>query len=89
MRRYPGLSLRLFQYIHSAGLALSSPIRSYRQAVMVIGYKPLYRWLSLLLLSAVREPGKLKLAHNAAVRGRFMENIGTSTCSARSPTTCS
>jgi c-di-GMP phosphodiesterase len=76
MRKDPALSLRLFQYIHSAGLALSTPIRSYRQAVMVIGYKPLYRWLSLLLLSAEREPRKLKLASSAAVRGRFMENVG-------------
>jgi EAL and modified HD-GYP domain-containing signal transduction protein len=76
MRKDPALSLRLFQYIHSAGLALSTPIRSYRQAVMVIGYKPLYRWLSLLLLSAEREPRKRKLARSAAVRGRFMENVG-------------
>lgn len=76
MRKDPALSLRLFQYIQSAGLALSTPIRSYRQAVMVIGYKPLYRWLSLLLLSAEGGSGKRKLAGSAAVRGRFMENVG-------------
>jgi c-di-GMP phosphodiesterase len=76
LRKDPGLSLRLFQYIHSAGLALSTPVRTYRQAVMVIGYKPLYRWLSLLMLSAEREPSKLKLARNAAIRGRYMENLG-------------
>lgn len=76
LRKDTALSLRLFQYIHSAGLALSTPVRTYRQAVMVIGYKPLYRWLSLLLLSAEREPGKLKLARDAAIRGRFMELVG-------------
>lgn len=76
LRKDPGLALRLFQYIHSADLSLSTPIRSYRQAVMVIGYKPLYRWLSLLLLSASRQPAKLELARKAAVRGRFMENVG-------------
>jgi len=76
LRKDPALSLRLFQYIHSAGFGLATPVRSYRQAVMVLGYKPLYRWLSLLLLSAQREPAKLELGFNAAVRGRFMENLG-------------
>jgi len=76
LRKDTALSLRLFQYIHSAGLALSTPVRTYRQAVMVIGYKPLYRWLSLLMLNAEREPTKLKLARDAAIRGRFMELVG-------------
>jgi c-di-GMP-related signal transduction protein len=76
LRKDTALSLRLFQYIHSAGLALSTPVRTYRQAVMVIGYKPLYRWLSLLLLNAEREPAKLRLAREAAIRGRFMELVG-------------
>jgi len=85
LRKDPALSLRLFQYIHSAGFGLATPVRTYRQAVMVVGYKPLYRWLSLLLISANREPEKMELGFHAAVRGRFMEDLGREQLERSSP----
>lgn len=75
LRKDPVLTLQLLQYIHSAGFGLASPVRSYRQAVLVVGYKPLHRWLSLLM-NVEREPATIDLGFNAAVHGRFLENLG-------------
>jgi EAL and modified HD-GYP domain-containing signal transduction protein len=44
-----------------------------RQALAIIGMQSLYRWLSLLLVTASEEPTMPLLARTAACRGRICE----------------
>ncbi len=70
------LSYRLMRYINSAGMSFPTRITSYRQAVTILGYHELYRWLTLLLLTADPNPAKSEIVKCSIVRGRFMELIG-------------
>lgn len=70
------LSYRLMRYINSAGMGFPSQITSYRQAVTILGYHELYRWLTLLLLTADPNPGQSDTVKSSIVRGRFLELIG-------------
>lgn len=71
------LSIRLLRYINSVGSMLSQPIRSVRHALTVLGYRQLYRWLSLLLLTSDEKSRNPALARTALVRGRLTELLGT------------
>ena len=72
------LSYKLFRYINSASFGLGIEIRSLRHAVTMLGYGPLYRWLSLLLVSTSDEVQNELLMEAAVVRGRLVELIGQS-----------
>ena len=72
------LSYRLLRYINSAGFGLSCEIESFRHAVAILGYDKLNKWLSLLLVTASRDPSAPALMQTAIARGRFMEIIGQS-----------
>lgn len=72
------LSYKLLKYINSAGFGLMCEIQSFRHAVTILGYEKLNKWLSLLLVSASREPSAAALMQTAIARGRFMERIGAS-----------
>jgi len=76
-RRDPTLAYRLLRYINSPGVGLRNEIRSITNALVVLGYEPLYRWLTLLLFAAGPEGGKNKALLNLAlVRGRLIELLG-------------
>lgn len=70
------LSFKLLRYINSAGFGLMVEIQSFRHAVSILGYDALNKWLSLLLVTASRDPGAPALMQTAIARGRFMEEIG-------------
>jgi EAL and modified HD-GYP domain-containing signal transduction protein len=70
------LSYRLMRYINSAGMGFPSQITSYRQAVTILGYHELYRWLTLLLLTADPNPVHNDIVKASIVRGRFLELVG-------------
>lgn len=70
------LSFKLLRYINSAGFGLPVEIQSFRHAVTMLGYEKLNKWLSLLLVTASREPGAQAIMQAAITRGRFMEQIG-------------
>lgn len=76
LRRDAGLSYKLLQYINSAGFGLRSPIQSLKHAVQLLGYSPLYRWLSVLLATASSSGYSPVLMETAIVRGRFAEVLG-------------
>ena len=71
------LSYKLLRYINSAGFGLSCEIQSYRHAVTILGTDKLNKWLSMLLVTASRDPAAPALMQTAIARGRFMEIIGT------------
>jgi EAL and modified HD-GYP domain-containing signal transduction protein len=70
------LSYKLLRYINSAGFGLSCEVQSFRHAVAILGYAKLHRWLSLLLVTATKDPAAPALMQAAIVRGRFMELAG-------------
>ncbi|MBL8448135.1 MAG: HDOD domain-containing protein [Zoogloeaceae bacterium] len=72
------LSYKLLRYINSAGFGLMCEIQSFRHAVSILGYNNLNKWLSLLLVTASRDPSAPSLMQAAIARGRFMEEIGAS-----------
>lgn len=76
LKRDAGLSYKLLRYINSAGFGLGAEIQSLRHAVTMLGYSPLYRWLSVLLASASSAGYSPILMHTAVVRGRFAELLG-------------
>ncbi|MEO5934244.1 MAG: HDOD domain-containing protein, partial [Duganella sp.] len=46
------LSYKLLRFINSAGFGAGREVQSIRQALALLGYTPLYRWLTLLLATA-------------------------------------
>ena len=51
-KRDPALSFKLLRYINSVGFGLSCEIQSIRHALTILGTKQLYRWLTLLMVTA-------------------------------------
>lgn len=70
------LTFKLLRYINSAGFGLSCEVQSIRHAVSIIGMQPLYRWLTLLLVTAGGAPTMPTLARTAITRGRLCELVG-------------
>ncbi|AYH45403.1 HDOD domain-containing protein [Azoarcus sp. DN11] len=78
LRQDVAVSYKLLRYINSAGFGLSCEIQSFRHAVTILGYSNLNKWLSLLLVSASRDPGAPAMMQTSIARGRFMEQVGAS-----------
>ena len=76
LRRDPALAFKLLRLVNSAAFNLPVQITSFQHAVMMLGYKKLNRWLSLLLATASREANALPLMHASIRRGIFLESIG-------------
>lgn len=77
LKRDAALSYKLFRYINSVGFGLGAEVQSLRHAVTMLGYSPLYRWLSLLLATASTDSHAAVLMQTAIVRGRFAELAGS------------
>jgi c-di-GMP phosphodiesterase len=68
------LSHRLLQATRSAALALNRPLDSIQEAVMMLGARELYRWLSVLLMSADSRSSIATALHETALtRARLLE----------------
>lgn len=70
------LSFKLLRYINSAGFGLMCEVQSFRHAVVILGYEKLNKWLSLLLVTAAKDPSAPALMQAAIARGRLMEVLG-------------
>jgi EAL and modified HD-GYP domain-containing signal transduction protein len=70
----PALAHRLLRATRSAALALNRPLTSLREAVMMLGTRELYRWLSVLLMTAESRSAIATALHETALaRGRLLE----------------
>lgn len=76
LKRDAALSYKLLRYINSAGFGLGVEIQSLKHAVTMLGYSPLYRWLSVLLATASKVGQSPVLMQTAVIRGRFAELLG-------------
>lgn len=72
----PLLSYRILGYANSAAIGAQRKILSIKDAIMLIGREPLFRWLVLLLCtSAPSHAEDGVLLENALARGRMMEML--------------
>lgn len=76
LKRDATLSYKLLRYINSPGFGIEVEIQSLRHAVAMLGYTPLFRWLSLLLAMTNTTGSSPALLEAAIVRGRFVELLG-------------
>lgn len=79
LKRDPALTYKLLSYINSAGFGAARRVESLRQAIALMGYAPLYRWLVLLLATASSSGYSPVLMETAVVRGRLAELLGQAT----------
>ncbi|SFD45170.1 EAL and HDOD domain-containing protein [Massilia yuzhufengensis] len=78
LKRDPALTYKLLRFINSAGFGAAREVQSLRQAIALMGYAPLYRWLVLLLATASASGYSPVLMETAVVRGRLAELLGAS-----------
>jgi EAL and modified HD-GYP domain-containing signal transduction protein len=76
LKRDPAMSYKLLRFINSAGFGQRREISSLRQALLLLGYAPLYRWLTLLLATANGGIYTPVLIETAIVRARLAELLG-------------
>jgi len=76
LKRDPALTYKLLRNINSAGFGAGREVQSIRQAISLMGYAPLYRWLTMLLASASASGYSPVLMETAVVRGRLTELLG-------------
>jgi EAL and modified HD-GYP domain-containing signal transduction protein len=70
------LTYRLLRHINSPAISAGVEIHSMRHAVSMLGYTPLFRWLSLLLATSNVKTSPPFLMKRAIMRGRFVELLG-------------
>jgi len=76
LKRDPALIYKLLRFINSAGFGAGRQIESLRQAIAMLGYAPMYRWLVLLLATASTSGYSPVLMETAVVRARLCELLG-------------
>ncbi|AVR97614.1 EAL and HDOD domain-containing protein [Pseudoduganella armeniaca] len=79
LKRDAALSYKLLRYINSAGFGMGREIQSLKQAITLLGYQPLSRWLTLLLATASTSGYSPVLLETAVVRGRLAELLSLET----------
>ncbi|SEA42707.1 EAL and HDOD domain-containing protein [Variovorax sp. YR216] len=75
LKRDAALTYRLLRHINSPAIGVGVEITSLRHAVSMLGYQPLFRWLSLLLATSNRTSSHFMMKR-AIMRGRFVELMG-------------
>lgn len=75
-RKDPVLSYRLLRFVNSAANGFLKEIKSYRQAITILGFQQLHQWMVVLLVTADASVSRPELIKSALVRGRFLELVG-------------
>ena len=75
LKRDPVIAFKLLRLVNSAAFGLTMRITSFRQAVMMLGYKKMARWLSMLLTTAAKNANAFPLMHASIRRGLFLESL--------------
>lgn len=77
-KRDAALSFKLLRYINSVGFGLAFEIQSIQHALSTLGRVKLYRWLTLLMVTAGESSTPPALMKTAITRGRLVELLGAS-----------
>jgi hypothetical protein len=83
LKRDAALSYKLFRYINSPAFGIEVEIESLRHAVTMLGYTPLFRWLSVLLATTNTAGYSHALLQAAIVRGPLCRAAGQGLAAAR------
>ena len=75
-RQDPVLAYHLLRIVNSAVVGLRCEITSYHQAIAILGYKELFRWMTVLLIATHAEHVRPELIQSSLTRGCFLELIG-------------
>jgi EAL and modified HD-GYP domain-containing signal transduction protein len=75
LKRDPAVAFKLLRLVNSAAFGLAVQITSFQHAVMMLGYKKMTRWLSLLLATATKDANTFPLMHASIRRGLFLESL--------------
>jgi EAL and modified HD-GYP domain-containing signal transduction protein len=71
------LCYSLLCYINSVGIGMQYKVASIRNAIMLLGYEFLWRWLSLLVYAGIDlSAAQRVLLNTAIIRGRLTELLG-------------
>lgn len=71
------LCYSLLCYINSVGIGMRYKVSSIRNAIILLGYDFLWRWLSLLVYAGIDlSAAQRVLLHTAIIRGRLTELLG-------------
>ena len=73
------LSYQLLRYVNSPLFALTSSIRSIRQALLFFGETELRKWIALATLTRTAEDKPSELIRHSLVRARFCESVARMT----------
>ncbi|MCU0949577.1 MAG: HDOD domain-containing protein [Burkholderiaceae bacterium] len=76
LKRDTALSYRLLKLVNSASLGLAANVTSFQQAVMVLGYAKLQRWLVMLLAKSSTDPDVTPLVNYSIMRGLVLDYLG-------------
>jgi c-di-GMP phosphodiesterase len=66
----------LLRYINSVGFGLSCEVQSINHALTILGRNQLYRWLTLLMVTAGENSTPPALMKTSITRGRLTELLG-------------
>ena len=73
-KKNPDLAFGLMNLVHSAYYRVSEHVASIRQAIALLGYENLHKWVALMLFTIERsDPAANPLFEKALVRARTME----------------
>lgn len=75
-KRDTTLSYKLLRYINSVGFGLSCEVQSIGHALTILGRNQLYRWLTLLMVTAGDNATSSALMKTSIIRGRLTELLG-------------
>lgn len=78
LKREPVLSYRLLRFVNSASAGFHKSISSFRQAVVILGYHQLHRWLAVLLVTTAKNGARTEIVRSSLVRASFMETLAMS-----------
>ena len=73
----PALTHRLLRYLNSASFAISGPVRSVHQAMVLLGETELRRWLFLVGLTKLAGPGNEGAVRASLLRARYCELLAS------------
>ncbi len=71
----PSLAFRLFRFVNSAAFGLRTEIQSFEHAMMMLGRKPLKKWLALLLTTASKDNSLKPVIYGSVRRGFLLEQM--------------
>lgn len=72
----PALMVKLLNYVNCAAVSSGRQIKSIGNAITVIGYAQLYRWVALLIYTSGDSATPPSVIRGVLTRSRFMEMLG-------------